>query len=43
MYTYFASENLRRRSTWEDNPRMSLEETEFEVVDWIHLAEDGIH
>jgi hypothetical protein len=29
---------LRRR--WEDNIRMDLREVGWEVVDWIHLAQD---
>jgi hypothetical protein len=33
---------LRRRShRWEDNIRMDLREIEWEVVDWIHLVQDG--
>jgi len=31
-------EKLRRR--WEDNIRMDLRETEWEGVDWLHLAQD---
>jgi hypothetical protein len=29
---------LRRR--WEDNVRMDVRETGWEVVDWVHLAKD---
>jgi hypothetical protein len=28
----------RPRGRWEDNIRMDLRETEWEVVDWTHLA-----
>jgi hypothetical protein len=28
------------RRRWEDNIKMDLRETEFEDVDWIHLARD---
>jgi hypothetical protein len=28
---------------WEDNIRKDLRETEWEVVDWIHLAQDRDH
>jgi hypothetical protein len=31
----------RLKRTWEDNIRMDLRETGWEVVDWIHLAQDG--
>jgi hypothetical protein len=30
----------RSRRTWEDNIRMDLREIGWEVVDWIHLAQD---
>jgi hypothetical protein len=30
----------RRRHRWEDNIRMDLRELGWEVVDWIHLAQD---
>jgi len=30
----------RHRSKWEDNSRMYLREIEWEVVDWIRLAQD---
>jgi len=34
-------EPLRRpRRRWKDNIRMDLREIGWEVVDWIHLAED---
>jgi hypothetical protein len=29
------------RRTWEDNIKMDLRETGWEVVDWIHVAQDG--
>jgi len=32
---------LRRpRHRWEDNIRMDVRETGWEVVDWVHLAKD---
>jgi hypothetical protein len=31
----------RPRSRWEDNIRMSLRETGWEGVEWMHLAQDG--
>jgi hypothetical protein len=30
----------RRRRRWEDNIRIDVTETGWEVVDWMHLAED---
>jgi len=30
----------RPRRRWEDNIRMDLRETGWEVVDWFHLAQD---
>jgi hypothetical protein len=30
----------RTRRRWEDNIRMNLREIVWEVVDWIHLAQD---
>jgi hypothetical protein len=30
----------KRRHRWEDNIRMDVKEIGWEVVDWIHLAED---
>jgi hypothetical protein len=30
----------RPRRRWEDNIRMNLIEIEWEIVDWIHLAQD---
>jgi len=30
----------RPRCRWEDNIIMDLSETKWEVVDWIHLAQD---
>jgi hypothetical protein len=32
----------RPRSAWVDNLRMTLRETGWEVVDWIHLAQDTV-
>jgi hypothetical protein len=34
------SENLGEDERWEDNIEMGLKETGFEVVDWVHLAQD---
>jgi hypothetical protein len=31
----------RHGRKWEDNIRMDLKEIEYEVVDWIRLAQDG--
>jgi hypothetical protein len=28
------------RARWEDNTEMDFKETEFEDMDWIHLAKD---
>jgi hypothetical protein len=33
----------RSRLRWEDGVRMDLKETGWEVVDWIHLAQDMDH
>jgi hypothetical protein len=30
----------RPRSRWEDNFRMNLTETEWEDLDWMHMAQD---
>jgi hypothetical protein len=30
----------RHRHRWEDNIKMYLKEIEWEVMDWIHLAQD---
>jgi len=30
----------RHRLIWEDNIRMDLKEIGWEIVDWIHLAQD---
>jgi hypothetical protein len=43
MHTKFWSENLkvgRFRRIWEDNIRMDLREAGWEVVAWMHLAQD---
>jgi hypothetical protein len=32
----------RHRRSWEDNIKMDLREIEWQVVDWIHLAQDGV-
>jgi hypothetical protein len=34
-------EPRRPRRRWEDNIRMDLREIGWEVVDWIHLAQDS--
>jgi hypothetical protein len=31
----------RPRRRWEENIRMGVRKIRFEVVDWIHLAQDG--
>jgi hypothetical protein len=31
----------RTRHKWEDNIRMDLREIGWEIVDWMHLAQDG--
>jgi hypothetical protein len=47
MLTKFRWENLkekrplrRPRRRWEDNIKMDLREIGWEVVDWLHLAQD---
>jgi hypothetical protein len=34
---------IRPRCMWEDNIRMDLREIGWEIVDWIHLAQDRDH
>jgi len=31
---------IRPRGRWEDNTGMNLKETGWEIVDWMHLAQD---
>jgi hypothetical protein len=36
VYTY----NFRQRCRWEDGFKMGIRETDWEGVEWIHLAQD---